>query len=50
MTAQFPKHKLDGVFKELFGDRYGDNALTYIRIGWNEAAKFMFNEMNKDNA
>lgn len=48
MTQQFPKHKLDRVFKEMFGDRYGKNALAYIRIGWDAAAKFMFDEMNKN--
>ena len=50
MATQFPKHELDRAFKELFEDWYGSNALTYIRIGWTEAAKFMFNEMNKNNA
>lgn len=49
MASQFPKHKLDRVFKQLFEDRYGDNELAYIKIGWNEAAKFMFDEMNKNN-
>lgn len=49
-AKQFPKHKLDKVFKEQFGDRYGDNAKYYIRIGWNAAAKYMFDLMNQDNA
>ena len=50
MATKFPKHKLDKVFKEMFGDRFGDNALGYIGIGWEAAARFMFNEMNKNNA
>jgi hypothetical protein len=46
MKRQFPKHEFDKLFKKKFAEHYGDNALAYIKIGWDAAAEIMFDKMN----
>ena len=46
-TNQFPKHHLDRHFKEFIKGKWGPNAAIYIKIGYEEAARFIFEQLNK---
>ena len=38
----YPKHNMDRKLKKFLKGRWGDNAASYIRIGYEEGAKAMF--------
>ena len=46
-TDMYPKHNMDRKLKKFLKGKWGNNAAQYIRIGYEEGAKAMFEMLKK---